>query len=110
MRKIHWCAIGVLPACLVAGSGQVTITEYPLPTGSNGPNGIAKGPDGNLWFTVWFTGQIGRITTSGVVTEFPLSNTSAVIAAGPDGNMWFTEYYSTDNMIVNAARRGHARR
>ena len=35
--------------------GQITtagvITEFPIPTASSGPYGIAAGPDGNLWFT-----------------------------------------------------------
>ena len=39
--------------------------------------------------------KIGRITTAGVITEFPVptAGSSPVgIAAGPDGNLWFTEY------------------
>ena len=36
-------------------------------------------------------GHIGRITTSGVVTEFPCAGLPSGIAAGPDGNLWFAE-------------------
>ena len=39
--------------------------------------------------------QIGRITTAGVVTEFPIPHGQQLpfgIAAGPDGNLWFTEF------------------
>ena len=46
-----------------------TSTEFPLADGSE-PLGIAAGPDGNLWFVLAGTNAIGRITTSGVVTEF----------------------------------------
>ena len=38
--------------------------------------------------------QIGRITTAGVITEFPLPRSDSNpggITAGPDGNLWFTE-------------------
>ena len=37
--------------------------------------------------------QIGRITTAGVITEFPIPRPSTArrITAGPDGNLWFTE-------------------
>ena len=66
--------------------GQV-VTEFPIPT-PTGPVGIAAGPDGNLWFT---GALIGRITTAGVITQFPASSGPG-IAAGPDGNLWFTEY------------------
>jgi streptogramin lyase len=100
--------------------GRVTtngeITEFPLPTDNtlygygSEPLEITTGPDGNLWFTEWGYGleasKIGRITTNGEITEFPLStNNSTVndpygtranlaygITAGPDGNLWFTEW------------------
>ena len=71
-----------------------TITEFPLPAGSN-PAGIATGPDGNLWFTEFTVNpKVGRITTAGAVTEFPLPRPDATpsgIVAGPDGNLWFTQ-------------------
>ena len=38
--------------------------------------------------------QIGRITTAGVVTEFPIPTAGSFptgIATGPDDNLWFTE-------------------
>jgi streptogramin lyase len=63
---------------------------------------IASGPDGNLWFTetpCGFCGgsgppKIGRITPTGVVTEFSAGITGkgfGDITAGPDGALWFTE-------------------
>ncbi len=67
------------------------------PTGSAfpwDPPVIAAGPDGNLWFTEHSANQIGRITTAGVITEFPIPTASSGpygIAAGPDGNLWFAE-------------------
>jgi virginiamycin B lyase len=73
---------------------RAQITEYAVPF--NGLNGIAAGPDGAMWFSG--TGNIGRITTAGVVTSYPLPTSTAgsyAIAAGPDGAMWFTEYYGT---------------
>ena len=69
-----------------------TIVEYPIPTASAGPRGIAAGPDGNLWFTENNGNKIGKITTSGSITEYaiPISNSYPQgIAAGPDGNLWF---------------------
>jgi virginiamycin B lyase len=66
------------------------ITEYPLPKGAFGPAMIAQGPDGALWFTE-NSAQIGRITTSGAITEFKVSSLSPWgITAGPDGALWFT--------------------
>jgi streptogramin lyase len=59
------------------------------------PNGITTGPDGNLWFTEYGSGKIGRITPGGVINEFLLPNPNSgpfSITSGPDGNLWFTEY------------------
>jgi streptogramin lyase len=60
---------------------------------------ITAGRDGALWFTETDSGKIGRITTSGVVTEFTIPPTTSVpagvsaepgsIIAGPDGALWF---------------------
>jgi streptogramin lyase len=54
---------------------------------------ITSGPDGNLWFTKDEDPHIGRITTSGTVTEFlvPTDSAPRYITAGPDGNVWFTK-------------------
>jgi streptogramin lyase len=86
------------------------ITESKPPPVQAFPLGITAGPDGNLWFTALgcstrigcasqTADQIGRVTTSGIVTEFALPNSAAPvdITAGPDGNLWFTE--ATGNQI-----------
>ncbi len=76
--------------------------QYAVPNaysgGIIGPSmkGITAGSDGNIWFTNWgpLGDFIGRITPSGVVTEYTLpGNTSPVgIVGGPDGNLWFAAY------------------
>jgi len=73
--------------------------EFALPPMAN-VSKIVSGPDGNMWFTDGGTNQIGRITTSGDVTEYsiPTPNSGPFgISLGPDGNLWFTE--STGNKI-----------
>jgi streptogramin lyase len=65
----------------------------PLSNGSQ-PHEIVVGPDGNLWFTEFGGGQIGRLTTSGQLTEFRLPRAGSAptgITAGPDGAVWFTD-------------------
>src|SRR5262249_40389272 len=68
---------------------------FPLPSGAiSNPFRITTGPDGNLWFTERDAGQIGQITTAGVLHEFPLSGggkSPEGITTHPDGNLWFTE-------------------
>jgi serine/threonine protein kinase/streptogramin lyase len=79
------------------------ITTFHLPTPGRGLRGITAGPDKNVWFTEFRCdgdpcntshSWIGRITTGGAVTEFPLTtpnNWAYGITAGPDGNIWFTD-------------------
>ena len=65
-----------------------------MPTPESTPKDITSGPDGNLWFTESNSNKIGRITPSGVFTEFPIPTPFSVptdVAPGPDGNLWFTE-------------------
>jgi streptogramin lyase len=73
------------------GSDPTVITEFPLPSADSNLGAITPGPDGALWFTERSGNKIGRITTAGVITEFPLSSQPIWIAAGPDDALWFTE-------------------
>jgi uncharacterized repeat protein (TIGR01451 family) len=82
------------------------VTEFALANYSY-PEGIVAGPDGNLWFAELSGRKIGRITTAGVVTEFPLpvlvsDNQPNQITVGPDGNLWFTTYGNTIGRITTA--------
>ncbi|MEJ0047445.1 MAG: hypothetical protein WDN04_16035 [Rhodospirillales bacterium] len=69
-----------------------TVTDYT--TGFTGdPISIVAGPDGNLYFGET-TPVVGRITTAGVVTEYPFTASEGTfpilgITVGPDGNIWF---------------------
>jgi virginiamycin B lyase len=81
-------------------SGQV-ITEFFDPRFLYlGPDRIAGGPDGNVWFTIRgsgslgvgsISGKIGRITPAGTIDVFPLVTSPLDITSGPDGNLWITE-------------------
>jgi streptogramin lyase len=85
----------------LADGGPLTVTEFSSGiTAGSLPQWITVGPDGALWFTEGGNpGGIGRITTSGAVTEFRPGTTPGLranaapagIAAGPDGNLWFVE-------------------
>jgi len=73
-----------------AGSYKQFSTNYEYAQ----PSGIARGPDGAVWFTD-FSGRagIGRMTSSGKVQYYKVPGSFpelVEIAAGPDGNMWFT--------------------
>ena len=73
----------------ISTSGAVSL----FPGGAQ-PNRIVTGPDGNVWFTQISGNKIGRLTTAGTLTEFPIDTNQVVwldrITAGPDGHLWFT--------------------
>lgn len=104
--------------------GRVTpagaIQEFPIPKvpqssspyyspAYSSPRAIARGADGNIWFTddgsegfeVDVPSFIGRVTPSGEITDFliptgtrpnqPTHSAPGSIALGADGNMWFTD-------------------
>jgi streptogramin lyase len=74
-----------------------SFTEYNVPSVGGNAQGIAAGPDGNLWFTELDGNKVAKVTPAGAFTEYPLPPPNPYIpspvgiAAGPDGNLWFTE-------------------
>jgi IPT/TIG domain len=77
--------------------------DFPTPNPAPGacPDKIVAGPDGNLWFQYLLQLSIGRLTTAGGYTEFPIPTGHSVhdIAAGVDGNLWFTGHHSLDGFV-----------
>ena len=90
----------------ITPAGVVTPVHVAFPsqdrTGLIG--GLAKGPDGNVWFTTAYTNKkdvvvhgVGRLTAKGQVRLFAVPHSSGdvtsypsrSIAAGPDGRLWF---------------------
>ena len=90
-------ALSSIPAAALALVEPVTaaaVTEFVTLTHASGPDLIAAGPDGNVWFTENKVGQVGRITPLGAINEFRLSTATSApsgISVGPDGNLWAAE-------------------
>jgi streptogramin lyase len=91
-----------------AGIGRITtfgtITDFTSGLQSEShPDQIVSGPGGDLWFTDTggfgqvegehpLTGEIGKITTAGTITEYGHDLTPGSITVGPDGNVWVGDY------------------
>jgi streptogramin lyase len=83
-----------LVGCAILAQVAAGSTDYIIPPGrASWPYGMVVGPDKNLWFVELGGQKVSRITTAGVITEFPVPNAQALfgIAGGPDGNLWFTD-------------------
>lgn len=76
-----------------ASSGVALTTFQEVPVGRTSPQGLAFGPDGNIWISdTFFSRQVMQMTTTGATTTFPTTARDVqFITRGPDGNMWFTE-------------------
>lgn len=108
---------------LIGAIGRVTpqgqIHEFPIPNSDfhtqggggflygiqSGPEAIATGPDGNLWFTNSDPAHhnlIGRLVVSNDAIQFPFSqvNGSYGIASSPDGNLWFTGFSASQSSFT----------
>ncbi len=69
---------------------RILLVNLPWP---GDPYGIAVGPDRALWFSEDRANRIGRMTTDGEFSSFPLPTGAAgpmTIAPGPDGACWFS--------------------
>jgi streptogramin lyase len=70
-----------------------TITEKATLTPNAGPTTIVQGPDGAAWFTENSVAKIGRITSTGSMTEYPLSpaKSATALVVGLDNNFYFAD-------------------
>lgn len=77
------------------------VTEFTVPSGSDGPADLTVGADGNIWFTEWANDRIGRLAPDGEVSEFPLASNSGPswITTAPDGSIWFSEWTHLGHLI-----------
>jgi len=96
--------VGVLQTSKPVHAAIGSVTQYTIaPTGGNLRN-LTVGPDGNIWYTgagPTISSRIGKLTMSGVLTDYPNRATGAnpksprAITQGSDGNIWYSEYLST---------------
>lgn len=104
--RVFYLSTALAGWTMTLSAQTVTITEYPAPT--NVLQGMTPGSDGALWFAEQSIGRIGRATTDGIVTEYPLPDVNnsrpTGITTGPDGALWFTEY--TGNKIGRITTSG----
>jgi streptogramin lyase len=84
------CLLGLVAVANI-GPGPVALGSLHAANSSVAPVAIARGADGNLWFTEFNGGHIGRVTPAGAISAFrlPVPLSTQGLATGPDGNMWF---------------------
>ena len=102
VRAPLWLLVLTLSIHAKCMAQSISFTLF-TPTATNSsPEGLAAGPDGAMWFAEFGASKIGRVTTTGAITEYALPAVSSgpyQITAGSDGAMWFTEFQNSSHQI-----------
>ena len=106
LRRVRLLLMAAVLSLLCCGVEAQLITEYSTGSPTIFPQGITRGPDGNLWFTgsdASDTGWIGRINpTTLAITYFGTGISPGFrpvgITVGADHNLWFTEYFGASTL------------
>ncbi len=85
-----------------------TVTEVPTLTPNAGPTTIVQGADGALWFTENNVAKVGRMTTSGAMTEYPLSPATSAnaLVLAQDNNLYFADPLQNKFGSINGQTAG----
>jgi streptogramin lyase len=98
----------VTPQVTQIGGGSPFV-EWTIPTSASGPEGIAVGSDGNLWFVEQNGNALGGVSMNGAFTEVAIPTASSQptnLSAGQVGKLWFTE--TSANKIGRLILASHA--
>ena len=102
MRRRAGIVLGALALVCIHAAVASAATPVAVEFDANingGQQGVAAGPDGNLWFAE-SGDQVVRVTPAGVATEIGTGLEAGAslrgIAVGPDGFIWVTEAGSNE--------------
>jgi streptogramin lyase len=85
------------------------MTEYTIPQAGSGPQGLALGQDGNIWFSQSNLGSVSTVDPfGGFGTPITGFVTPGIAAAGSDGRVWFVDSGADEVVAVKAAANGPA--
>ena len=101
MRRITGSLVvgSMLTSSLAAAVVTSVVTATPAaaavvdvkPVLSAGSNGIALGPDGNLWVAEQFNSSVAKVSPTGVVLQrIPMTGPPIGVSGGPSGTVWVT--------------------
>ena len=100
-----WVTSMSLNAILRVDPESGAFTRYDIATPDAQPTLLTRGPQGALWFLMPAVHKIGRITTSGQITEFETgSELVESLAAGPDGAIWYSSRVEVGRLNPSSGR------
>jgi virginiamycin B lyase len=88
----------------ITNTGQISSYQIASSTDRDSLR-LCVGPDNAIWYTLWATPHIGRMTMSGENKEFTVPYIGGQIVPGPDGTLWFSELLPIDQRDANSFGR-----
>lgn len=79
--------MAILAAALPASAGALVVDSF----GGleSAANGVAVGPDGNIWAAEQFSGSVVRMNPAGqVIDRYPVGGEPFLVTSGPSGTVW----------------------
>jgi len=95
--NLYVCALGAGIAVIDLSQGQMVDLIGPE-RGVNGPEDVNFGPDGSMYWSQMFSGEIGRMEPDGTVSTQLIGPGVNSIVFSPDGRMFVTEPWYTDTL------------
>jgi virginiamycin B lyase len=77
------------------------VAQYPI-VASDESFGVANASDGSVWYTQWYNGAVGRMTSGGTNTNYTFTGTPDGLALGPDGNFWIADHANNRIAVMTA--------
>ena len=92
-------------------TGKFGVRNLPIkrsPAGPEKADQMAMGPDGQVWFTDYYDGTLGRVNKKGYIKQYRIfqGGYSSGLVTGPDGHLWvlLTGDYTSLNKIDTARK------
>ena len=109
-------AVAALSGALLAGfllsvraGPEQPFSQFALLDRASEPTFIVAGPDGALWFTELNANTVGRITTDGALTEYPVAGGPVGITVGKDDQLYVDLFTAkaVDRVSLDGEVTGH---
>lgn len=106
--------LAVAAPLALAPSASAAVQDFPVPTPDSGLTDLATGKDGSLWFSEQKGYKVGRITTSGQISEWTIPRDDPddtdfgpeELTVAQDGRVWVLSDAHASAFVIDPAAPG----
>jgi virginiamycin B lyase len=110
-RRLALLAVAVAAPLALVPSASAAVQDFPVPTPDSGLTDIATGRDGSLWFSEQKGYKVGRITTSGQISEWTIPRDDPddtdygpeQLTVAQDGRVWVLSDAHASAFVIDPA-------